>query len=75
MKRTRISLSDFMACVMRAAVEGWNQQDIADELGVSGAAVSLRLKALREKGVKVPNFRGWYHINDKPIERLKSMMK
>jgi biotin operon repressor len=60
---------------MRAAVEGWCQQDIAKELGVSGAAVSLRLKSLREKGVKVPNFKGWYHENEKPVERLKAMMK
>lgn len=68
--KKRIPLSDFMACVMRAAVEGWNQSDVANELGISAPAVSLRLKSLRDKGVKVPDLKGWMMVDEKPTSRL-----
>jgi biotin operon repressor len=54
MGRITVSLRDFLQCVVTAASTGQNQSWVADKLGVSAAAVSLRLKALREKGVKVP---------------------
>lgn len=49
-----VSLRDFLSKVVEAANSGMNQSWVADELGVSAAAVSLRLKSLRDKGVKVP---------------------
>jgi predicted transcriptional regulator len=52
--KNAVSLRDFLTCVVKAAAEGRNQSSVADELGVSPAAVSLRLKSLRDKGVKVP---------------------
>lgn len=70
MKRKIIPLYKFMACVIKTVYEGGCQADIARELGVSEAAVSLRLKALREKGVKVPDFKGWIHESEDPNERV-----
>ena len=58
MARITVSLRDFLACVVRVAKEGGNQSTVAAELGVTAAAVSLRLKSLREKGVKVPELAG-----------------
>lgn len=52
--KNAVSLRDFLTAVVKAAAEGRNQSSVADELGVSPAAVSLRLKSLRDKGVKVP---------------------
>lgn len=49
-----VSLRDFLTCIVKAAKEGYNQTWVAGELGCSPAAVSLRIKSLREKGVKVP---------------------
>lgn len=49
-----VSLRDFLTAVVNAANEGRGQSSVAAELGVSPAAVSLRLKSLRDKGVKVP---------------------
>jgi predicted transcriptional regulator len=49
-----VSLRDFLTCIVKAAKEGYNQTWVASELGCSPAAVSLRIKSLREKGVKVP---------------------
>lgn len=50
-----VSLRDFLTAVVQAANEGHGQAWVANELGVSSAAVSLRLKSLRDKGVKVPS--------------------
>lgn len=52
--KNAVSLRDFLVAVVKAANEGRGQSSVAAELGVSPAAVSLRLKSLREKGVKVP---------------------
>lgn len=49
-----VDLRSFLAKVIEAHRNGNNQSWVASELGVSPAAVSLRLKALRQKGVKVP---------------------
>lgn len=53
--KSPVSLRDFLTTVVKAANEGHGQSWVAAELGVSAAAVSLRLKSLREKGVKVPS--------------------
>jgi predicted transcriptional regulator len=52
--KASVSLRDFLTVVVKAAAEGHNQTWVANELGCSPAAVSLRLKSLRDKGVKVP---------------------
>lgn len=49
-----VSLRDFLTAVVEAAKDGHNQTWVANELGCSPAAVSLRIKSLRDKGVKVP---------------------
>jgi biotin operon repressor len=49
-----IDMRTFLGKVMEAYKNNHNQSWIAKELGVSPAAVSLRLKALKDKGVKVP---------------------
>lgn len=58
MARITVSLRDFLQCVVKTASEGGNQSDVASALGVTPAAVSLRLKSLRDKGVKVPELAG-----------------
>lgn len=52
--KSAVSLRDFLTTVVAAAKAGNNQSWVAGELGITPAAVSLRLKSLREKGVKVP---------------------
>jgi predicted transcriptional regulator len=52
--KNAISLRDFLVKVVEASKSGQNQSWVATELGCTPAAVSLRLKSLREKGVKVP---------------------
>ena len=52
--KNAVSMRDFLGKVVEAHRKGHNQSWIAEQLGVSPAAVSLRIKALREKGVKVP---------------------
>lgn len=49
-----VSLRDFLVAVVEAAKDGHNQTWVANELGCSAAAVSLRIKSLRDKGVKIP---------------------
>lgn len=63
MPRTTISLRDFLQCVVRVAKEGGNQSTVAGELGITPAAVSLRLKSLRDKGVKVPQLTSTRSVN------------
>jgi len=52
--KASVSLRDFLTVVVKAAAAGQNQTWVANELGCSPAAVSLRLKSLRDKGVRVP---------------------
>jgi predicted transcriptional regulator len=47
-------MKTFLSKVVEAYHNGHNQSWIAAELGVSPAAVSLRLSGLRKKGVRVP---------------------
>jgi biotin operon repressor len=49
-----VDMRTFLGKVVEAHRKGHNQSWIAAELGVSPAAVSLRIKGLRDKGVKVP---------------------
>lgn len=52
--KNAVSLRDFLTAVVDAARSGHNQSWVATQIGCTPAAVSLRLKSLREKGVKVP---------------------
>lgn len=52
--KAAVSLRDFLSKIVEASKNGMNQSWVADELGVSPAAVSLRIKSLRDKGVKIP---------------------
>ena len=71
--RKTVNLVKFMQTIISAAANGHNQADVARELGVSSAAVTLRLQSLRKKGVKVPNINandGWIHRKMNANERL-----
>jgi len=61
--KAAVSLRDFLTAVVQAANEGYGQSWVANELGVSPAAVSLRLKSLRDKGVKVPTLASSRSVN------------
>ncbi len=52
--KNAISMRDFLGKLMEAYKNNHNQSWIAKELGLTPAAVSLRIKGLRDKGVKVP---------------------
>ena len=52
--KNAISLKDFLTKVVEASKSGHNQSWVATELGCTPAAVSLRLKSLRDKGVRIP---------------------
>lgn len=52
----RISSEKFIEKVMEAYRTGKNQTWVAHELGVSPAAVSLRIRSLRKRGVDLPFF-------------------
>ena len=52
--KASVSLRDFLTAVVKAAANGQNQTAVAESRGCSPAAVSLRIKSLREKGVNLP---------------------
>jgi biotin operon repressor len=52
--KSAVDLRTFLSKIVEAHRNGNNQSWVAAELGVTPAAVSLRIKALRQKGVKVP---------------------
>ena len=52
--KNAVSMKTFLGKVVEAYHNGHNQSWIAAELGVSAAAVSLRISGLRKKGVKLP---------------------
>lgn len=47
--------------MVRRCIENATHRQIADELGLTRAAVSQRLYVLRKKGVKIPPTRGLTH--------------
>lgn len=61
--KASVDLRTFLTAVVKAAAEGRNQSSVAAELGVSPAAVSLRIKGLRDKGVKVPQLASSRSVN------------
>jgi predicted transcriptional regulator len=52
--KSSVDMRVFLGKVVEAHKKGMNQSWIANELGVSPAAVSLRISGLRKKGVKLP---------------------
>jgi hypothetical protein len=52
--KSSVDMRTFLGKVVEAHKKGMNQSWIANELGVSPAAVSLRISGLRKKGVKLP---------------------
>jgi len=52
--KASVDLRTFLTVVVKASKDGQNQTWVANELGCTPAAVSLRLKGLREKGVPLP---------------------
>jgi biotin operon repressor len=71
--RKTVNLVKFMQTIVRAAANGHNQSDVARSLGVTPAAVTLRLQSLRKKGIKVPNINanaGWVDCKMTASERL-----
>lgn len=54
--KKNVSMERFLKTVARVAVAGGTQSEAAAKLGLTPAAVSLRCKLLREKGVNVPAF-------------------
>lgn len=51
-----VDLRKFLTTLVEVHNEGGTLKMVADTLGVTSAAVSSRIKALREKGVKLPKF-------------------
>jgi hypothetical protein len=52
--KSSVDMRVFLGKVVEAHKKGMNQSWIANELGVTPAAVSLRISGLRKKGVKLP---------------------
>jgi predicted transcriptional regulator len=52
--RKTVSVETFVNVIMRHLKAGGNQTSVAKELGVTPAAVCLRLKYLRQNGSYVP---------------------
>jgi hypothetical protein len=51
-----VSLRDFLVALVEVHNEGGTLTMVAEQLGVTPAAVSSRVKSLRDKGVKLPEF-------------------
>jgi DNA-binding MarR family transcriptional regulator len=51
-----VSLRDFLVALVEVHNEGGTLTTVAEQLGVTPAAVSSRVKSLRDKGVKLPLF-------------------
>ena len=72
-----VSIDSLMSAVYKHHKAGGSMSSIARELGVTPAAISLRLKYLRDNGVKVPTFargRGKGSISS-AIEQAKALAK
>jgi predicted transcriptional regulator len=52
--RKSVSVETFVNTIMRHMRNGGNQTSVARELGVTPAAVCLRLKYLRQNGSSIP---------------------
>ena len=53
-RKASVDLTTFLAKLLEAQQAGRNQSWVARELGVSPAAVTLRIAHLRKKGVELP---------------------
>jgi DNA-binding MarR family transcriptional regulator len=51
-----VPLKKFLTVVVKQIKNGGTVKMAADELGLTSASVSMRLKSLREKGVSIPSF-------------------
>lgn len=51
-----VDLRKFLTTLIEVYNEGGTLKMVADTLGISSAAVSSRVKALKDKGVKLPKF-------------------
>lgn len=61
----------FVATIMRNYNKGGNQSDAARQMGITPAAVSLRLKYLRSLGVKMPPRKNRDRIKAEAMAELK----
>jgi DNA-binding transcriptional LysR family regulator len=51
-----VSLKDFLTALVEVSKEGGTISAVAKRLNITPAAVSSRIKSLREKGVTLPEF-------------------
>jgi hypothetical protein len=65
--RKSVSVETFVNTIMRHLKTGGNQTTAANELGVTPAAVCLRLKYLRQNGSAVPK-----HRNELKVRRNRA---
>jgi predicted transcriptional regulator len=65
--RKSVSVETFVNTIMRHLKKGGNQTTAANELGVTPAAVCLRLKYLRQNGSAVPK-----HRNELKVRRNRA---
>lgn len=65
--RKSVSVETFVNVIMRHMTTGGNQTTVANELGVTPAAVCLRLKYLRQNGSAIPK-----HRNELKVRRKKA---
>lgn len=61
--QSAVPLKTFLTVVVKTIKNGGTVKMAADELGLNPASVSMRLKALREKGVAVPSFAASRTVN------------
>jgi DNA-binding transcriptional LysR family regulator len=61
--QTAVPLKEFLTAVVSTIKAGGTVSDAAAELNLTPAAVSARIKSLRERGVKVPQFASSRSVN------------
>lgn len=72
-----VSVENLISCVVKHHRKGGTMTEVANELGITPAAVSLRMKYLRDNGVKgLPKFaRRGGNTAGKVVERAQAALK
>lgn len=72
-----VSVENLIQAVIKHHRKGGTMTDVAGELGITPAAVSLRMKYLRDNGVKgLPKFdRRGGNTSGKVVERAQAALK
>jgi DNA-binding transcriptional LysR family regulator len=68
-----VPLKEFLTVVVQTVNDGGTVKMAADELNLTSSAVSARLRYLREKGVKVPEFAASRSVNT--VEQANAILE